>query len=108
MKPQDVLLKAMAKSHRVPLETVEQVFRLYQEHYRDFNVRHFHEKLRDEHQIEISYTWLYQSLVGAGLVQKRKRRASHRPGVVNADHCLACCCISTAVNTAGFRMTIGA
>jgi hypothetical protein len=62
----------------VALETVEEVFRLYQEQYRDFNVRHFHEKLRDEHQIEISYTWLYQALVGAGLVQKRRRRAPHR------------------------------
>jgi len=70
--------KGKRASHRVALETVEEVFRLYQEQYRDFNVRHFHEKLRDEHQIEISYTWLYQALVGAGLVQKRRRRAPHR------------------------------
>lgn len=70
--------KGKAASHRVPLAKVEEVFRLYQEQYRDFNVRHFHEKLRELHQIEISYTWLYQALVGAGLVQKRKRRAPHR------------------------------
>lgn len=70
--------KGKAASHRVRLETVEEVFRLYQERYKDFNVRHFHEKLRELHQIEISYTWLYQALVGAGLVQKRKRRAPHR------------------------------
>lgn len=70
--------KGKRASHRVALETVEEVFRLYQEQYRDFDVRHFHEKLRDEHQIEISYTWLYQALVGAGLVQKRRRRAPHR------------------------------
>ena len=30
---------------RVPLATVEEVLRLYQEQYIDFNVRHFHEKL---------------------------------------------------------------
>ncbi len=30
---------------RVPLATVEEVLRLYQEQYFDFNVRHFHEKL---------------------------------------------------------------
>ena len=32
---------------RVPLGTVEKVLGLYQEKYFDFNVRHFHEKLRD-------------------------------------------------------------
>jgi hypothetical protein len=41
-------------------------------------VRHFHEKLREEHKIELSYSWVYQALVGAGLVQKRRRRAPHR------------------------------
>jgi transposase len=70
--------KGKPASHRVSLETVEKVFRLYQEQYKGFNVRHFHEKLREEHQIEISYTWLYQALVGAGLVEKRRRRAPHR------------------------------
>jgi len=30
---------------RVPVPTVEEVLRLYQENYADFNVRHFHEKL---------------------------------------------------------------
>ena len=32
--------------HRVPMETAEQVLALYQDKYPDFNVRHFHEKLR--------------------------------------------------------------
>jgi hypothetical protein len=32
---------------RVPLATVEEILRLYQEQYADFNVRHFHEKLRE-------------------------------------------------------------
>ena len=43
---------------RVPMETVEKVLQLYQEQYFDFNVRHFHEKLRDEHGIQLSYTWV--------------------------------------------------
>src|SRR3990172_6595496 len=34
---------------RVPLATVEQVLTLYREKYFDLNVRHFHEKLREEH-----------------------------------------------------------
>jgi hypothetical protein len=32
---------------------VERVLGLYRERYPDLNVRHFHEKLRDEHQIEL-------------------------------------------------------
>jgi transposase len=39
---------------RVPLKTVEEVLRLYQEQYFDFNVRHFHEKLVEEHKIRLS------------------------------------------------------
>ena len=54
---------------RVPLATVEKVLRLYQEQYFDFNVRHFHEKLAEEHEIKLSYTWVKQALQGAGLVK---------------------------------------
>ena len=32
--------------------------RLYQERYADLNVRHFHEKLKEEHGIGLSYTWV--------------------------------------------------
>ncbi len=40
---------------RIPVERVEKVLRLYQDEYSDFNVRHFHEKLREEHGIKFSY-----------------------------------------------------
>ena len=63
---------------RVPLATVEEVLRLYQERYHDFNVRHFHEKLREEHGIELSYTWVKLALQGAGLVKKARKRGVHR------------------------------
>ena len=63
---------------RIPVETLEQVLGLYQEEYFDFNVRHFHEKLHEEHGIELSYTWVKLALQGAGLVKKRKRRSAHR------------------------------
>jgi hypothetical protein len=46
--------------HRVPMEKAEEVLRLYREVYFDLNMRHFHEKLREEHQIELSYTWVQQ------------------------------------------------
>ncbi len=63
---------------RVPMETAEEVLRLYREIYFDLNMRHFHEKLRDKHQIELSYTWVQQALQGAGLVAKRRKRGPHR------------------------------
>jgi transposase len=63
---------------RVPLKTVEEVLRLYQEQYFDFNVRHFHEKLSSEHNIHLSYTWVKQALQGAGLVKTRRKRGKHR------------------------------
>src|SRR3982751_1607526 len=63
---------------RVPMETAERVLALYQETYFDLSVRHFHEKLREEHAIELSYTWVKQALQAAGLVARRKKRGSHR------------------------------
>src|SRR5437588_12618687 len=63
---------------RVPMETAERVLALYRETYFDLSVRHFHEKLREEHAIELSYTWVKQALQGAGLVARRKKRGSHR------------------------------
>jgi len=63
---------------RVPLETVEQVLGLYREKYFDFNVRHFHEKLREEEGIELSYMWVKLALQGAGLVKKGRKRGVHR------------------------------
>src|SRR5713101_6459767 len=46
---------------RVPLATVEEVLRLYQEQYFDFNVRHFHEKLVEEHDRSEEHTSELQS-----------------------------------------------
>ena len=63
---------------RVPLALVEQVLRLYRDRYHDLNVRHFHEKLGEQHQIELSYSWVKQALQGAGLVARGRKRGVHR------------------------------
>jgi len=63
---------------RVPVADLEQVLRLYREVYFDFNVQHFHEKLREEHGLHYSYTWVKTALQEAGLVERRKKRGSHR------------------------------
>ena len=70
--------KGKPSAQRIPLETAEEVLRLYKETYYDLNMRHFHEKLREEHEIQLSYTWVQQALQGAGLVAKRHKRGPHR------------------------------
>lgn len=70
--------KRQPSPKRVPLEQLEGVLQLYREKYFDFNVRHFHEKLVEEHGIELSYSWVKLALQGAGLVKKHKRRGVHR------------------------------
>src|SRR6202165_5089853 len=70
--------KARPSDKRVPLARVEEVLRLYREEYFDLNMRHFHEKLREKHAIELSYTFVQQALQGAGLVARGKKRGKHR------------------------------
>lgn len=63
---------------RVPVKQLERVLELYREKYSDFNVRHFHEKLREEHGIQYSYTWVKKALQTSGLVAVRRKRGPHR------------------------------
>src|SRR6201998_1168248 len=63
---------------RVAGAVVERVLGLYREKYFDLNVRHFHEKLQEEHQVAISYSWVKGLLQGAGMVAKGRKRGVHR------------------------------
>ena len=58
-------------------QQAEEVLSLYRDKYFDLNVRHFHEKLGEEHQIGLSYTWVKQALQAAGLVKRKARRGVH-------------------------------
>jgi transposase len=62
---------------RVPMADVEKVLGLYRERYFDLNVKHFVEKLREEHQIQLSYTWVKTALQTAGLVKRYRKRGAH-------------------------------
>lgn len=70
--------KGRPSRKRIPLATVEKVLQLYQEKYFDLNIRHFHEKLREEQGIRLSYTWVQKALQGAGLVARRRKRGKYR------------------------------
>ena len=90
---------------RVPVKTVEQVLQLYREQYFDFNVRHFHEKLVEDHGIKLSYTWVKKALQEAGLVQSRSGGAP-TAGAGRGGRSRACCCTSTRASTRGFRTAL--
>jgi transposase len=62
---------------RVAVTEVEKVLRLYRERYFDLNVKHFVEKLGEEHQIGLSYTWVKTALQTAGLVERHRKRGTH-------------------------------
>jgi hypothetical protein len=51
---------------------------LYREVYWGWNVKHFHEHLRRDHNFYWGYTWVKKQLHSAGLVEHAKRRGVHR------------------------------
>jgi transposase len=63
---------------RAPLAEVERVLHLYRTRYAGFNVRHFHEIVRREQHVTLSYSYVKQALQGAGLVKKHRARGRHR------------------------------
>jgi hypothetical protein len=88
---------------RVP---VEKVLESYGEKYFDLNVQHSHEKLVEEHRLQLSYTWVKLALQGAGLIAKGRKPGVHRkrrprrplPGMLlHLD----------ARSIAGFKMSVG-
>jgi transposase len=70
--------KGRPSAKRMPWAVAEQVLSLYRETYFDFSVRHFHEKLREEHGLPYSYTCIKRLLQGAGLVMQARKRGPHR------------------------------
>jgi transposase len=70
--------KGRPSDRRVPVAKVQEVLRLFRDTYFDLNMRHFHEKLREEHGIELSYTFVQKALQGAGLVARGRKRRKHR------------------------------
>src|ERR1035437_9958191 len=70
--------RGVPSSRGVPKAQAKQVLDLYRKQYFDLNVRLFHEKLGEEDQIRLSYTWVKQALQGAGMVKRKSKRGVHR------------------------------
>jgi len=65
-------------ARRAPAGELRRMQRLYQESYRDFTVKHFHEQLQRRHGYKLCYTVTRLALQAAGLVVKTKRGGAHR------------------------------
>lgn len=70
--------RQMPSPRRAPPAEVERVLRLYRERYRGFNVRHFYEIARREHEVRLSYSWVKDALQLARLVPTHRARGRHR------------------------------
>ena len=67
-----------ASARRVPVDEVTRILALFETHYQDFTVKHFHEKLVSAHGFTQSYSWTKNALQAHGKVAKAPRRGAHR------------------------------
>ena len=89
-----------ASPKRVPVQTIEEVLHLYQERYYDFNVKHFHEKLVEEHSITLSYTWSRARFKPPGW-SSGYPSAARTVSAARVAPCRGCSCTLTPASTAG-------
>jgi hypothetical protein len=61
-----------------PLSEIQTILRLYRTHYKGFNATHFHEKLKEHHNIHRGYTFVKKLLQTAGEIDKTRTRDKHR------------------------------
>lgn len=61
-----------------PVAEVQRVLALYRDRYRGFNVRHFHQIARRQHDVPFCYAFVKKALQTAGLVPKQRARGRHR------------------------------
>lgn len=70
--------RRMPSIRRAPIDEIERVLGLYRETYRGWNVRHFHQTVRRDLGVTLSYTSVKKVLQEAGLVRRKKARGRHR------------------------------
>jgi transposase len=67
-----------ASARRVPVDELNRMLELYRSRYAGFTAKHFHDKLRQRHDVARSYSWTKLRLQAAGLIEKAPRRSAHR------------------------------
>jgi len=82
---------------RAPLAELQRLLALYRDHYRGFNVRHFHQLARRKHHVPFCYAFVKKALQTAGLVAKRRARVGIAAGASRARASGSCCTSMAAV-----------
>ena len=67
-----------ASTKRVPVDQVAWMLSEYRTDHMGWNVKHFHEHIREQHGFGWGYTWTKTQLHRAGLVERAARRGAHR------------------------------
>jgi transposase len=69
--------RGLRRKPRVAPEVAEEICRLQREVYPDFSIKHFHERLEEEHGIRASYTFVRDLLQLRGQVARSKGRGKY-------------------------------
>ena len=82
---------------RKPAKTLDKSFSeniilLYRIKYQGFNFNHFYDYLKDEENINVSYHFVYTTLMNAGIVSPRVRKITRRR--LAKEKLYPCCLIS--------------
>ena len=75
---QGILRPKLPSNRKLPDSLKEQVKRLYRQTYYDFNIRHFNDKLQENHKINLSYETVRQILISGRLHVPKKKKLVHR------------------------------
>ena len=69
---------SQVSARRAPVDEVMRLEALYRESYQGWSVAHFHDRYRERHAGERSYTWVKNRLQESGLVSRGKARGTPR------------------------------
>lgn len=75
---QGLLRPRRSPSNKIPDSKARIIAALYREHYPDFNIMHFKDKLQDVHKIKLSYESIRTTLIKAGIHAPKKKKIVHR------------------------------
>lgn len=75
---QGILRPKLPSNRKLPDSLKEQIKSLYRQTYYDFNIRHFNDKLQENHKINLSYETVRQTLISGRIHAPKKKKFVHR------------------------------
>jgi len=73
-----ILRPKLPSNRKLPDSLKEQIKSLYRQTYYDFNIRHFNDKLQENHKINLSYETIRQILISGFIHAPKKKKLVHR------------------------------